>query len=280
LSDASPGTPVKRASGLLLLLLALLLSACASHRSYVPPDPANPVYTLAVLPMYNATNDVGGARTVRAEFVKRIQHLNYMVLPVAEVDRLLAERLGITLGDQLELTTPGRVAGALGVDGLVYGYLINFDDMTAGVYNVKKVRAGFRLVHGPTGRVIWSRGLGVKSIIAGGKVGAGVTILKELKDPEEGLIESMGPAGEIPGIRDWYIARVVGLERVGEAAVVAIGEKVLTKALRIHLKLEADIMLNRILRTFPSGPGWRAPAHVDPPGDDPPEGGPGGRDGE
>jgi len=280
LSDASPGTPVKRASRLLLPLLALLLSACASHRSYVPPDPANPVYTLAVLPMYNATNDVGGARTVRAEFVKRIQHLNYMVLPVAEVDRLLAERLGITLGDQLELTTPGRVAGALGVDGLVYGYLINFDDMTAGVYNVKKVRAGFRLVHGPTGRVIWSRGLGVKSIIAGGKVGAGVTILKELKDPEEGLIESMGPAGEIPGIRDWYIARVVGLERVGEAAVVAIGEKVLTKALRIHLKLEADIMLNRILRTFPSGPGWRAPAPDDPPGDDPPEGGPGGRDGE
>ncbi|MFQ5465997.1 MAG: GNA1162 family protein [Thermodesulfobacteriota bacterium] len=266
---------MNRARTLFLLLLALQLSACASYRSYVPPDPANPVYTLAVLPMYNATNDVGGARTVRAEFVKRIQDMHYRVLPVAEVDRLLADRLGITLGDQLELTTPCRVAGALGVDGLVYGYLVNFDDMTAGVYNVKKVRAGFRLVHGPTGRVIWSRGLGVKSIIAGGRAGAGVTILKELKDPDEGLIESMGPVGEIPGIRDWYIARAVGLERASEAAVVAIGEKVLTRALRIHLRLEADIMLKRIIRTFPSGPGWRGSAPGAPPTEDPPAGGPG-----
>lgn len=246
---------MKKRKLFLFVLLAFLLTACAAHTRRVPPNPANPVFTLAVLPMYNATNDVGGPQMVRAEIAKRLARYHYQVMPVAEVNKALQNQMGITLGDQLEQTTPEEVGSVLGVDGLVYGWLVNFDDVTTGIYNVKKVRAGFKLVETGSGRVFWSRGLGVKSLIAGGDVGVGISIFKELKDPQTDLINSIEGLSDIPGIHTWHIIRAGGTENVGEAAAIAIGEKLITKALKIHLKLETDVMLNHLMTSFPPGPG-------------------------
>ena len=50
-----------------LILLGISLSGCSlpATMTTTSPDPSNPVYTVAVLPMYNATNDVGAPQMVR-----------------------------------------------------------------------------------------------------------------------------------------------------------------------------------------------------------------------
>lgn len=240
-----------------LAAVSSLLVACAVPMRHYRPNPYNPVFTVAVLPMYNATNDVEGSIRVREEFDRRIRNRQYSVMPLKDVDRLLLDGMGITLGDQLEMTTPQKLGEALGVDGVVYGYLLDFDDITTGLYNVKKVRAGFKLVETRTGSVMWSRGLGVKSILAGSDAGAGVTVLKELMDSREsnepfGTIEGLEG---IPGLRDWRVIRLGSTHKAGDAAAIALGEKLITKALGVHLMLEAGDMLNLITADFPVGPG-------------------------
>lgn len=249
---------MKRLYSLFLLVsAALFLTACAPAIRYYRPDPSNPVYTVAVLPMYNVTNDVGGAERVREEFEKRLAGRQYSVLPIKEVDLRLLDSMGITLGDQLELTTPQLLGEALGVDGVVYGYLLDFDDITTGLYNVKKVRAAFKLVETRSGSVIWARALGVKSVIAGGDVGAGVTAFKEIMDAgrDGGVTDAIAGLQGVPGLNDWRIIRVAKTQKPGEAAAIALGEKIITKAIGYHLMLEASDMLNIITRDFPIGPG-------------------------
>ena len=57
---------------LLLFALAIFLASCTAHLPRYAPDFSNPVYTVAVLPFYNVTNDVGGAIALREEFQKRL----------------------------------------------------------------------------------------------------------------------------------------------------------------------------------------------------------------
>lgn len=241
----------------LLLCIALLCvtAACSAHIPKYPPNPSNPVYSVAVLPFYNATNDVEGPKMIREEFQKRIEHRHYNVMPLKDVDGLLLNQMGITLGSQLELTEPAQLGEVLGVDGVVYGYVLNFDDVTTGVYNVKKVRAGFKLVDTRTGRVIWSRGLGVKCVIAGGKAGVGITLLKEAKDDGLDYYSAIKGIDEIEGLNDWHVIFAGATEKVENAAIISLGEKLITKALGVHLMIETDSMMDRVTAMLPSGPG-------------------------
>ncbi len=238
-----------------LVVMAFFLTACAAAIYRVPPNPANPVYTVAVLPMYNATNDVEGPMVVRREFTERIDGRHYNIMAAEEVDRILADRMGITLGDQLELTDPQTLGETLGVDGVIYGWLLNFDDITTGVYNARKVRAGFKLVETRTGRTLWAGGLGVKNIIAGGDLGVGLTAINELSGRDREVLGSIKGVDGIPGLQHWHIIKVQAREDVGEAAAVAIGAKLLSKALGVHLQHETSVMLNRVTMDFPAGPG-------------------------
>jgi hypothetical protein len=238
----------------------------------VRPNPSNPIYTVAVLPVYNATNDVGGPEKVRKNFNDRLAKLHYKVMPIEEVNRILIDRMGITLGTQLELTTPEDVGETLGVDGLVYGYLLNYDHITTGVYNAKKVRAGFKLVDARTGSVYWARGQGVKNVLTGGRdLGTGVAAARELKDVQEGLTPYKNIEGieEIPMLTDWrHTRRVQEASNAGNAALFSLGEKLVGKALGVHLAAETNAMLNIIFRSMPVGPGgpsvYRAVNQVEP----------------
>ncbi|OGP17393.1 MAG: hypothetical protein A2V21_302220 [Deltaproteobacteria bacterium GWC2_55_46] len=232
-----------------------MLASCAAHLPKYPPDLSNPVYTVAVLPFYNATNDVGGPKEIREQFQKRIEHRHYRVMPLKEVDELLLNQMGITLGSQLEMTNPAQLGEVLGVDGVIYGYVLNFDDITTGFYNVKKVRAGFKLVDTRTGAVIWSRGLGVKSVIAGTKAGVGVTVLKEAMDDGLEAFSAIQGLDEIEGLRDWRVIRAGATKKAEDAAAISLGEKLLTKALGVHLWLETESMMNWVMARLPSGPG-------------------------
>lgn len=239
----------------LLLCVLFTLAACAQKTGYVTPDISNPVFTVAVLPFYNASNDVEGPRLIRKEFFKRIQNRHYSVMELEQSDALLMDKMGITLGSQLEMTTPEALGAVLGVDAVVYGFVLNFDDITTGVYNMKKVRAGFKLVDVGSGEVLWARGLGVKAAIIGGAAGAGVTILQELGDNGLDEFSTINGIEGISGLSDWHIIRVIGTEKIGEAALLAFSEKLITTAFGVHLMAETSIMLNRVMPGFPAGPG-------------------------
>ena len=238
-----------------LLGIVFVLASCTAHAPRYAPDYSNPVYTVAVLPFYNVTNDVGGAMGLREEFQKRLEHRHYRFMPLKEVDELLLNRMGITLGDQLEMTDAIELGKVLGVDGLVYGYVLDFDDVTTGVYNVKKVRAGFKLVDAKTGRVMWTGAKGVKSVIAGGKAGVGISVLKEAIGEESFTSYGIKGLEEIDGLDDWHIIRAGATKKFEDAAMLSLGEMLITKAFGVHLWLESNTMMDMVMRGFPSGPG-------------------------
>jgi hypothetical protein len=240
---------------LYLAVLALALGACGGGRRGIAPNPANPVYRVAVLPFYNATNDVGGPSMVRELFAKRLDRFHYDSVALEDVDRLLVDRMGITLGSQLELTTARELGETLGVDGVFYGYLLDFDQITTGVYNVKKVRVGLKLVDTNTGAIVWARGLGVKSLLTSGDVGTGIAILKELKGLDDEFFSTIKGTDDIPGLRQWHVMKAAKVKKAGNAAIISLGEQLITKALGVHLKPETNVMLKRVMRGLPAGPG-------------------------
>lgn len=228
-----------------ILLSGFILSACSIPMQTIAPNPSNPIGTVAVLPMYNATNDVEGPEMVRGLVEKRVQRWQYTSKPINEVDQILSDQMGVTLGSQLELTTPEKLGAALGVDGVLYGYLVDFGDVTTGIYNEKRVRAGFRLVDTKTGKVVWAGGRGVRS--SSGALGE----LASTRDEGIEALKSVKGVAEIPRIKQW--------DPIGGAAdsdfKMAMAGKLLSKATGGYLKSETNVMLDKIFRDFPAGRG-------------------------
>jgi hypothetical protein len=142
----------KRLPWLVLVVAAAALAAgCAIPRPRFA-DPGNPLKRVAVLPMKNDTDDVDGPNTVRGKMVEALRSREYVVLDPKETDQVLRDRMGINLGGQLDLTTPQKLGETLGVEGVLYGQLMDFGEVTTGVYNARKVRARFQLVNTATGQ--------------------------------------------------------------------------------------------------------------------------------
>lgn len=240
----------------LLFALIVFLPSCAAHLPRYRPDPSNPIHSVAVLPFYNITNDVGGAMALRNELQRRIEHRHYKAMPLKDVDQVLLDRMGITLGSQLEMTDAMELGRTLGVDAVVYGWVLDFDDITTGVYNVKKVRAAFKLVDAKTGQTVWAGGQGVKTVLSGGgRKGAGATIMKELLDRDEFTPETVKGLDEVNGLKDWHYIIAGGAKKAEEAAMLALGEQLITKAFGVHMWLESNTMFDLAMKGFPTGPG-------------------------
>lgn len=151
----------------LFLFSAIIIVAAATGciAPLPPPDPNNPIARVAVLPMNNKTNDMDGPNWVRIAFNQRVPSRYYTVaLSPDQVDQILKDKLGITIGGQLDFTNPGagapspqQVGEALGVDGLFYGTLDDFQNLITGFYNKKKVKASFKLVNAKTGQIVWEK---------------------------------------------------------------------------------------------------------------------------
>ncbi|MBI5562609.1 MAG: DUF799 family lipoprotein [Deltaproteobacteria bacterium] len=249
---------VGRANGgwrffLLLCGIAVLLSACAGVDR--KDDDARFAHSVAALPLYNATNDVEGPRMVRDQAAGRMKRLRYRNMPVKDVDLALRDRLGITLGSQLDLATPQELGAELGVDYLLYGYLLDFDTITTGIYNVNKVRAAFKLVEAKSGRVVWSRAGGVRNEIhSAGEAGVGIAALIHAADKGDAELYKTIPGLEgIPGLTDWKTGYSEHEKSVGTAALFSLGEQLVTQALGVHLYIESYDMLDRIMGDFPRG---------------------------
>lgn len=253
----------KRICLLLLLMTLTLASGCHLFRAkhQIPPNPSNPIYTVAVMPVYNATNDLNGPDMLREMVHNRVAELNYSVKGLEETDILLRDNIGVTLGEQLDTfdtATPQKIGEALGVDGIVYIYLINFDDKTTVLYNVTKVRAGIKLVDTLTGKTVWADGRGVKGeITSGGAIGKGIALgamaLDAKDDPYEEYKTIKGMA-EVPNLKNWQLLYHRD-DSPQNALILSLGGRILTSIARSHLRFETYSFLQIIFPGFPSGPG-------------------------
>ena len=227
-------------------LAALVFFSCAAPRR-VPHyfDANNPLKRVAVLPLKNDTDDADAPNTVRKKIIEALEAKSYIILDVKETDQMLRDQMGINLGGQLEMTTPQKLGEVLNVEGLLYGTLMDFDESTTGVLNVRKVRAKFKLVNAQTGQAFWERGLGVRSETRmsgrSGDVAAAVARGADAREKDTPWITL-----------DSYS---LNERNVGQAFAIGLGAKLLTKAVGIHLEHESKEMVRRVTESLPWGPG-------------------------
>jgi hypothetical protein len=229
----------------------VLLAGCAAHHPPRPYDAGNPLKRVAVLPLKNETTDVDGPVLLRKRMIEALEDHSYVVKDLKETDLILRDQMGVTLGGQLDLTTALKLGETLGVEGVLYGTLMDFDEMTTGAINVKKVRGKFKLVNAMTGQTLWERGLGVRSeLIMQSKYGAAAALAARAADARD---------KDVP----WVTIQTIttGSEKLGESFAVGLGTKLFTMAIGMHLDYESTQLARRITDDLPWGPGpWAAAA--------------------
>jgi len=136
-------------------------------------DKANQIRTVAVLPFINNTNNVDGPPKMQVGFTAGLYERYYDVLEPDEVNKMLKDQMGVTLGAQLDMAKPDLLCKTMGVDGLLYGVLDDYLSKPTGVYTIKRVRARTKLVDCKSGKTVWKGGAGGKSQEStGGSFGA------------------------------------------------------------------------------------------------------------
>ncbi|MGE5808442.1 MAG: GNA1162 family protein [Nitrospirota bacterium] len=233
-----------------VVTVVMFLAACTFPHPPLPYDPNNPLKRVAVLPMRNDTNDVDGPDVMRQKMVKALESRSYVVKDLKETDQILRDRMGITLGGQLDLTTAQKLGQELGVEGVLYGTLMDFDESTLGAINVKKVRGKFRLVNTATGQDMWARGLGVRSEMRmQGTMGSAATLASRVSDARE---------KEAPWVTIEHTT--TGSDSLGKSFAIGVGSKLVSKAIGMHLDYESTELARRVTADLPWGPGPGVPA--------------------
>jgi hypothetical protein len=232
---------------ILIAAVSSVMGGCVIPHPPLPTDPSNPLKRVAVLPMKNDTDDVDGPNVVREKMAEALRNRSYVVMDIKESDQILRDRMGINLGGQLELTTPQKLGETLGVEGVLYGTLMDFDETTLGVYNVKKVRGMFNLVNTATGQPIWSRGLGVKT-----EQGTSSTASSLVK---------LGARAADARDKDapWVLLQSTTTNQSAkDSLIMGLGTKLLSKAVGIHLDYESKELARRVTDNLGWGPGTGA----------------------
>ena len=245
---------MKRIKYVALLWGVMLFAGCALPHPPLPYDSNNPLKHVAVLPLKNDTNDVDGPNILRQKMVEALENRSYVVKDLKETDQILRDQMGITLGGQLDLTTAQKLGEALGVEGVLYGTLMDFSETTTGVISIKKVRGKFKLVNTATGQAVWVRGLGVRSEMRmEGAAGNAAAILTRAADKRD---------KEAPWVT--IESTTSGSNNVGKSFAIELGSKLLSKAMGKHLDHESEELARRITNNLPWGPGTAVAAATPP----------------
>jgi len=231
-----------------LLFVLMFFSGCAicvMPQAPRPYDANNPLKHVAVLPLRNDTTDIDGPNVMRAKMVEALEHRSYVVKDLKETDQMLRDLMGITLGGQLEMTTAKKLGETLGVEGVLYGTLMDFDETTTGLYNVRKVRGKFKLVNAVTGQTVWERGLGVRAEEKmSGAAGSLASIAAKSADARD---------KEVPWVT--IESTTNNNKNLGQSFAIGLGTKLLTKAVGKHLDSESKELARRVTDNLPWGPG-------------------------
>ncbi|HBO83999.1 MAG TPA: hypothetical protein DD641_03315, partial [Deltaproteobacteria bacterium] len=220
---------------LVLFIAIVVISGCVPQKAVRPPDPYNPIKVVAVLPLINNTNSVDGPQFVRKQLSERLPKYHYQVQPLKDVDIVLRDQMGVTLGSQLEMTTPQELGKVVRADALIYGTLMDFNTKITGFQNLKEVRAKFKMVNTKTGAVIWENGIGVRNEVKSGAVGDVMSTVDAIKQ--------MTQQEEVP----WVKIESRQEKDVGTALVGSLLEKVITQAVGAPLALEVGQALDIVL---------------------------------
>ncbi|HEX9741803.1 MAG TPA: GNA1162 family protein, partial [Nitrospiraceae bacterium] len=261
---------------LALWLLCWLSTACSALDAmyrHVPPDPGNPIKTVAVLPLINNTNDVTAPQYIRNELIARLQALQYAVQPALQTDQILRDQLGITLGRQLDMATVQQLHESLGTDGVIFGVLDNFSTKAFGLLTEKRARLRLSLVNASDGSPMWTNGAGVIGrirVVGGtaGKVALGFEVTSRLEAARESAEQAQQIAGgqtvgKLPGGLDrvpapWFTIPTVEVGQeptgagkakqeggnVGAGLAAGLGEQLIERAVGKPLYQETRLMLN------------------------------------
>ncbi len=232
---------------LLLSVLVSMAAGCTLPHPRFPTDPSNPLRRVAVLPMKNDTDDVEGPNLVRQKMVEALTNRSYVVQDIKDTDQILRDQMGINLGGQLSLTTPQKLGETLGVEGVLYGTLMDFDETTLGIYNARKVRGKFSLVNTATGQPVWQRGLGVKAEQGTSATASGLVRL--------GARASDAGEKEAPWV---LLSSTTTNQDTKQSLITGLSAKFLTKALGIHLEHESKELARLVTDNVPWGPGMVA----------------------
>lgn len=231
---------------LVVLLMSLVFTACAGMK--LQPNPSNPIKRVAILPIKNNTNDVEAPNFVRGKLAEAMGRRFYNIKPMEDVDQILRDQMGITLGGQLDIAETDKLKELLDVEGLVFGTLMNYEDITTGLINIRKVRATFNMTNTLTGEEFWANGIGVKTEeTSGGLLGSIAALGTTLADnkADDGVkwvkLQSQGGGGSI-----W------------EGLAKGLAKKAFAKMTKTHLVYETTEMARMITATLPIGPGLPA----------------------
>jgi hypothetical protein len=242
--------------------LLLFVTACAPTFPQITRNPSSPIRTVAVLPLVNNTNDVEAPAYVRDIFVAELGQFFYVIKPPSEVDQILKDQMGVTLGSQLDMVTAKQLGEVLGVDGVFYGSLDEFSEKITGVYNVKRVRLRSKLVNCKTGETVWKNGIGIKqgTRATGGSFTGNAPFLSQ----------AIGVVGELSSLasslsdkEDTALPKLFGedvpapwLELPEQAGSIeaniatGLGGKILEKAMNSPLKTETVVAVGVMLKGY------------------------------
>ena len=149
-------TTARQVAKLLILggiFCQIVLFGCATALPIVPfPVGVIPPRTAAVMPLNNQTNSVPGAIYLREVMHNNLGRKGYVGTPLSEVDQLLSDRLGISLGGQITEDRIPEIGKTLGVDAVITGTVQKFGTVLA-LYN--EVEATFSIYEAQTGKKLW-----------------------------------------------------------------------------------------------------------------------------
>ena len=231
---------------LFLLMLIGFVSGCVSIP--VPqPDLTNPIRTVAILPFANMSNNIEAPNQIRDLLGKKLTAKFYKVIPIEEVDQVLLDELGITLGEQLSEVQFNELKAKLAADAYIYGNITHYDQSMSGVINTNRVSAELQMKQTTDESVFWQSVIGIKSESkSGGLFGGLASLASAVSDNSE----------ESPIQWITIESRTGGDGSILGNLISGLVDKAVSSAIGVTLTEESVAFVNHSVKTLRNGPGF------------------------
>ena len=216
----------RRLCGALLMLLALVLSGCATNKSYdYSALRESKPKSIVVLPPLNMSPDVRASYSMLATVTRPLAESGYYVLPVALVDQTFREN-GVTEPGEMHQVPPAKLAEIFGADAALYLSIEEYGAKYMIVSSEVIVAASARLIDTRSGQLLWegkARASSAENQDSSG--GLAMLLVKALVSQVVNSLGDQGypvarmtsfrllsarPGGLLPGPRSPEYAKVVG----------------------------------------------------------------------
>ena len=126
------------------LFAAAFVSGCTAPIVSFPSH-VTPPRTVAISPLDNQTNSVPGAIAVRTALHKNLDRKGYVALPLFQIDQLLANQFGISLGGQITEDLIPAIGKVVQADAVMTGAVLRYGAIVEVMLNLYETRTGAKL---------------------------------------------------------------------------------------------------------------------------------------